>query len=83
VVQNITWQSRSEYHFVTLDAKHERYVMECQGPLNIARYEKSHFFSIFESCGFEVERFDHGTELDRQSGIYLRPVPGSPSSRRS
>jgi SAM-dependent methyltransferase len=51
----------------------ENYVMKCQGPLNIVRYEKGHLFSIFESCGFEVERFDYGKELDGQSGIYLRP----------
>jgi len=52
----------------------ENYVMQCRGPLHIVRYKKGHLFSIFESCGFEVERFDHGTELDRQSGIYLRPL---------
>jgi len=51
----------------------ENYVMKCHGPLMIVRYEKGHLLSIFESCGFEVERFDHGTELDEQSGIYLRP----------
>jgi hypothetical protein len=56
----------------------ENYVMECRGPLHIARYEKGHLFSIFESCGFEVERFDHGTELDRQSGVYLRAYPARP-----
>jgi SAM-dependent methyltransferase len=27
----------------------ENYVMECRGPLNIARYEKGYLFSIFES----------------------------------
>jgi len=51
----------------------ENYVKKCQGPLNIARYEKGHLFSIFESCAFAVERFEHGKELDGQSGIYLRP----------
>ena len=55
----------------------EKYVMECRGPLHIVRYEKGHLFSIFESCGFEVERFDHGTEQGRQSGIYLRMRSGS------
>ena len=54
----------------------EDYIMESHGPLNIARYEKGHLFSIFESCGFRVERFDHGKELDGQSGIYLRPRSG-------
>ena len=52
----------------------ENYVVKCQGPLHIVRYEKGHLFSIFESCGFEVERFDYFTEHDGQSGIYLRPL---------
>jgi SAM-dependent methyltransferase len=56
----------------------ENYVVECQGPLHIVRYEKGHLFSIFESCGFAVERFDHGAELVRQSGIYLRAHPARP-----
>ena len=51
----------------------ENYVMKPQGPLMITRYEKGHLLSIFESRGFEVERFDYGKELDTQSGIYLRP----------
>jgi SAM-dependent methyltransferase len=55
----------------------ENYVMKCVGPLHIVRYEKAHLFSIFESCGFQVERFDHGKELGGQSGIYLRPRPSS------
>ena len=55
----------------------ENYVRECQGPLNIVRYEKGYLFSIFESCGFDLERFDHGKELTGQSGIYLRPRSGS------
>jgi SAM-dependent methyltransferase len=53
----------------------ENYVVKCQGPLHIVRYEKGRLFSIFESCGFEVERFEHGTYLDGQSDIYLRPLP--------
>jgi SAM-dependent methyltransferase len=55
----------------------ENYVRKCQGPLNIARYEKGHLLSILESSGLEVERFDYGKELDRQSGIYLRARSGS------
>jgi SAM-dependent methyltransferase len=49
------------------------YLIKPRGPLHIVRYEKGHLFSIFESCGFEVERFDYGRELHGQSGIYLRP----------
>jgi SAM-dependent methyltransferase len=56
----------------------ENYVVaKCQGPCHLVRYETGHLFSIFESCGFEVERFDHGTEWSLQSGIYLRGRSGS------
>jgi SAM-dependent methyltransferase len=52
----------------------ENYVIaKCEGPCHLVRYEKGRLFSIFESCAFEVERFDHGTEWGLQSGIYLRP----------
>jgi SAM-dependent methyltransferase len=51
----------------------ENYVVECQGPCHMVRYEKGHLCSILESCGFEVERFDYGKEWALASGIYLRP----------
>jgi SAM-dependent methyltransferase len=51
----------------------ENYVMDCTGPCQIVRYEKDHLFSILKSYGFEVERFDHGTEWSLLSAIYLRP----------
>jgi SAM-dependent methyltransferase len=46
--------------------------VRCSGPLHIVRYEKSYLFSIVGEFGFEVVRFDHATEFDSQSGIYLR-----------
>jgi SAM-dependent methyltransferase len=60
----------------------ENYEMKCQGALAIVLYEKAHLLSIFESCGFEVERFDYGKELDGQSGIYLRPRSGSSAVKK-
>jgi SAM-dependent methyltransferase len=51
-------------------------VPECQGRRYEVRYEKGHLFSILESCGFEVERFDHRKEWALQSAIYLRPRSG-------
>ena len=55
----------------------ENYVMECVGPLHIIRYEKGHLFSIFESCGFEVERFDHG-HRGQTAERHLPPAAGRP-----
>jgi hypothetical protein len=51
---------------------------------SMQRRAKRHCQSLLSRCrsylsrsgDFEVERFDPGKELDRQSGIYLRP-PGS------
>jgi SAM-dependent methyltransferase len=55
---------------VTINPEH--YMMKCEGPLHLVRYEKNHLFSIFTSYELEVERFDYQKELDGQSGIYLR-----------
>ncbi len=49
------------------------YVMPCEGPLHVVRYERAHLFSIFASAGLEVERFEHRAESGGQSGLYLRP----------
>jgi SAM-dependent methyltransferase len=56
--------------------------IDCRGPLHYVRYEKGHLFSIFESCGFEVERFVYGTDPAPQSGIYLRAA-GQAQQRRA
>jgi hypothetical protein len=50
----------------------ENYIVKCQGPMHLVRYEKGHLCSILESCGFEVERFDYRKEWSGQSAIYLR-----------
>lgn len=50
----------------------DNYGLPGSGPLYIVRYEKVFFLSLFRDNGFSVERFDHGTELDGQSGLYLR-----------
>ena len=52
----------------------ENYIVsQYSGPMHMVRYEKGHLFSIFESSGFEIERFDHRKEWSLQSAIYLRP----------
>lgn len=50
------------------------YTIQASGVLNIVRYERSHLFSILERRGFVVDRFDHGTELDGQSAVYLSHI---------
>lgn len=52
------------------------YLIKPSGRLHFVRYERRHLISIFEDAGFTLERFDHGAELDGQSGIYLRAPEG-------
>jgi len=47
------------------------YVVESSGPLNLVRYDREHLLSLFETSGFTVDRFEHGSELDNQSAVYL------------
>jgi SAM-dependent methyltransferase len=49
----------------------ENYVMPCNGPLHISRYERGYLFSIFADAGLEVTRFGYGKELGGQSGVHL------------
>ncbi|HUP48268.1 MAG TPA: class I SAM-dependent methyltransferase [Thermoanaerobaculia bacterium] len=41
------------------------------GPLHCVRYERSFFDGMVRGAGLVVERFDAGTEIDGQSGVYL------------
>jgi SAM-dependent methyltransferase len=50
----------------------ENYSLKCSGPLHIVRYKKDYIFSILKEYGFTVVNFTQSTELDGQSGIYLR-----------
>lgn len=47
------------------------YALECSGPLHVVRYERGHFAGMVDAAGLRIERFDHGTETDGQSGIHL------------
>lgn len=47
------------------------YVVESAGPLNLVRYDRAHLLSLFETNGFTIDRFEHGSELDSQSAVYL------------
>jgi SAM-dependent methyltransferase len=49
----------------------ERYT----GPLHVVRYERGYLFGLLGDAGFAVDRFDHGAETDRQSGLYLSRRP--------
>jgi SAM-dependent methyltransferase len=50
------------------------YIVESAGVQNIVRYERGHLLSIFERHGFVTDRLDHGSELDGQSAVYMRPA---------
>jgi SAM-dependent methyltransferase len=50
----------------------ENYSLKCSGPLHIVRYNKDYIFSIIKEYGFTLVNFTQSTELDGQSGIYLR-----------
>jgi len=42
--------------------------------LHVVRYEKNYLFSILREKGFKVEGFEHGTEANGQSAIYLSRI---------
>jgi SAM-dependent methyltransferase len=52
----------------------DNYLRSCHGPLNIVRYEKNFFLSMFLDNGFNIQRFDHGLEFGGESGLYLAPI---------
>jgi SAM-dependent methyltransferase len=49
----------------------DKYILKCRGPLHVVRYERKYLFSIVKDCAFAVLDFDHRTESDRQSAVYL------------
>ncbi len=49
----------------------ENYVMECTYPRQIVRFEKNYFLELFTRQGLKLKKFDYGTEIDRQSGVYF------------
>lgn len=60
----------------------EDYLIRNEGPMNVARYEKSFFLDILSRTGLRVTRFDHGGDLGGQSIVHLlrpaQPRPGPP-----
>jgi SAM-dependent methyltransferase len=47
------------------------YQDDWKGPLHCVRFEKGFFVRMIEEAGFKIDRYDHGTETDAQSGYYL------------
>jgi SAM-dependent methyltransferase len=47
------------------------YQDDWKGPLHCVRFEKGFFATMIEEAGFKIDRYDHGTETDAQSGYYL------------
>ncbi len=54
------------------------YQDDWKGPLHCVRFETGFFAKMVEEAGFKIDRYDHGTETDAQSGYYLS-VKGFPS----
>ena len=48
------------------------YIIESNGPLNVARYSRDNFYAIVKSSGLTVEMFEHGSGLGGQSILHLR-----------
>ena len=38
----------------------------------MVRYNKEYLFSIIDDSGFNISKFDHGSEANGQSGLYLK-----------
>ena len=47
------------------------YQDDWKGPLHCVRFEIGFFEKMIEAAGLVVDRYDHGTETDAQSGYYL------------
>lgn len=47
------------------------YQDDWKGPLHCVRFETGFFAKMIEEAGLLIDRYDHGTETDGQSGYYL------------
>ncbi len=47
------------------------YQDDWKGPLHCVRFETRFFGKMIEEAGLVIDRYDHGTETDGQSGYYL------------
>ena len=45
------------------------------GPLHVVRYDKDHLFDLIDRAGFNIDGFNHRTETDGQSAVYLSKQP--------
>lgn len=59
---------------------YSRFPGEWEGALHCVRFDRAFFEGVVADAGLMVERFDHGTEVDGQSGIYLRLASGRPGT---
>ncbi|HPS62241.1 MAG TPA: class I SAM-dependent methyltransferase [Bacteroidales bacterium] len=46
--------------------------IRCSGPLHVVQYRKEYLFALLERSGFRIFRYDHATEFDGQSALYLQ-----------
>ncbi|MDP6401055.1 MAG: class I SAM-dependent methyltransferase [Candidatus Marinimicrobia bacterium] len=44
------------------------------GPLHVVRYNRNYLFKLVNEIGFTVSNFIHGSETDKQSGLYLKKL---------
>lgn len=51
------------------------YQLRCQGPLHVVRYRKDYLLKLIQDTGFTTERFTYASEVNGQSGFYLRKTP--------
>lgn len=49
----------------------ENYHIKCTGSLHIVRYNKDYLFSLLETFGYSILKFEHSNETDCQSALYL------------
>lgn len=49
----------------------EGYIMKCEYPKQIVRFEKNFFLNLFTRDGFELDCYEQGTEVDCQSAVYF------------
>lgn len=52
-------------------ANPEGYIMKCEYPKQIVRFEKQFFLNLFKNDGFVVDCYEQGTEIDFQSAVYF------------
>jgi SAM-dependent methyltransferase len=52
-------------------ANPDGYIMKCEYPKQIVRFEKKFFLNLFRKEGFVVDCYEQGTEIDFQSAVYF------------